>query len=253
MALGPQNATNRVRLKRASLRTMLAIHSTAATLPVERSVTSRAQLARFLRGICFDIGADHYILVQPSVERGPKSVRIISSNWIFDALEDFGAEGIANLIESGNAAGAGERPRALAPESSAFLSARERETLMEHGHVELYCQKLSACGTVAFVLFSARASGQIGLSALSLAHMKCCYGLAQFFKSNDNFAANDPLSERERECLVWVSEGKTTDEVALILGVSANTVNSYIANAIQKFGANNRAMAIATAIRSGII
>src|SRR5690606_26626597 len=169
----------------------------------------------------------------------------ISSNWIFDALEDFGAEGIANLIESGNTAGAGERPQELTPETSAFLSAREREALVDHGHVELYCQKLSACGTVAFVLFSAHVSGQIRPSALSLAHMKCCYGLAQFFKSNDNFAANDPLSERERECLVWVSEGKTTDEVALILGVSANTINSYIANAIQKFGSNNRAMAIA--------
>ena len=52
---------------------------------------------------------------------------------------------------------------------------------------------------------------------------------------------------------IWVSEGKTTDEVALILGVSSNTVNSYITHAIQKFAASNRAMAIATAIRSGII
>lgn len=233
---------------------MLAIQTTlAAPLHVEHSVTSRAQLARFLRGICLDIGADHYILVQPSVERGPKSVRIISSNWVFDALEDFGAEGIANLIESGNTTGAGERPQALTPETSPFLSTRERAGLVEHGHVELYCQKLSACGTMAFVLFSSHISGQIQPTALTLAHMKCCYGLAQFFKSNDNFAANDPLSERERECLLWVSEGKTTDEVALILGVSANTINSYIANAIQKFGASNRAMAIATAIRSGII
>ncbi len=63
----------------------------------------------------------------------------------------------------------------------------------------------------------------------------------------------DPLSDRERECLIWVSEGKTTDEVALILGVSANTVNSYVTHAIQKLSASNRAMAIATAIRSGII
>ena len=66
-------------------------------------------------------------------------------------------------------------------------------------------------------------------------------------------AAQDPLSDRERECLIWVSEGKTTDEVALILGVSGNTVNSYITHAIQKLSASNRAMAIATAIRSGII
>ncbi|RUY85729.1 LuxR family transcriptional regulator, partial [Mesorhizobium sp. M7A.F.Ca.CA.001.12.2.1] len=41
--------------------------------------------------------------------------------------------------------------------------------------------------------------------------------------------------------------------VAVILGVSSNTVNSYITHAIQKFAASNRAMAIATAIRSGII
>jgi DNA-binding CsgD family transcriptional regulator len=232
---------------------MFADQTTAATRDVESSVNSRAALARFMRGICIDISADRYILVQPSVERGPKSVRIITSNWIFDALEDFGAEGIANIIESGNTAGAGERPHALVPDDSAFLSDRERQALTEHGHAEMYCQKLSACGTVAFVLFSSQTRHEIQPAALTLAHMKCCYGLAQFFKSNDNFAANDPLSERERECLVWVSEGKTTDEVALILGVSSNTINSYIANAIQKFGANNRAMAIATAIRSGII
>lgn len=217
------------------------------------SVTSRAALARFMRGICQEIGADCYILVQPSVERGPKSVRIITSNWIFDALEDFGAEGIANLIESGKTVGAGERPQPLVPGTSSFLSADERGALIGHRHAELYCQKFAACGTAAFALFSAEATRKIDAAALMLAHMKCCYALAQFFKSNDNLSASDPLSERERECLVWVSEGKTTDEVALILGVSSNTVNSYIANAIQKFGANNRAMAIATAIRSGII
>ncbi len=42
-----------------------------------------------------------------------------------------------------------------------------------------------------------------------------------------------------------MSEGKTTDEVAVILGVSGNTVNSYITHAIQKLSASNRPMAIA--------
>ena len=83
--------------------------------------------------------------------------------------------------------------------------------------------------------------------------MACCYALNQFFTATGRRASRDPLSERERECLAWVSQGKTTDEVAVILGVSSNTVNSYVAHAIQKFGASNRAMAIATAIRSGII
>lgn len=83
--------------------------------------------------------------------------------------------------------------------------------------------------------------------------MRCCYALSQIPGLLRAAVAQDALSDRERECLVWVSEGKTTDEVAVILGVSGNTVNSYITNAIQKLSASNRAMAIATAIRSGII
>ena len=83
--------------------------------------------------------------------------------------------------------------------------------------------------------------------------MRCCYALSQIPGLLRAADAQDPLSDRERECLIWVSEGKTTDEVALILGVSGNTVNSYITHAIQKLSASNRAMAIATAIRSGII
>ena len=83
--------------------------------------------------------------------------------------------------------------------------------------------------------------------------MRCCYALSQIPEMLRQAAAQDPLSDRERECLAWVSEGKTTDEVALILGVSANTVNSYVTHAIQKLSASNRAMAIATAIRNGII
>jgi DNA-binding CsgD family transcriptional regulator len=84
--------------------------------------------------------------------------------------------------------------------------------------------------------------------------MMCSYGLDRHLAAT---AEGSPLagvlSERQRECLKWVSEGKTTDEIALILGVSPNTINSYVAHAIQKFGASNRAMAIATAIRSGVI
>ena len=90
-------------------------------------------------------------------------------------------------------------------------------------------------------------------SGLQEAQIQSCYVLSQVPEMLEAAAMQDPLSDRERECLYWVSAGKTTDEVAVILGVSSNTVNSYVAHAIQKFGASNRAMAMATAIRSGII
>lgn len=216
-------------------------------------VTSRAGLARFMRRLCAEIGADAYMLVEPSVAGGSKSVRIITSNWIFDALEDLGTEGVARIIESAHAVGAGVPARTIAAASAPFLSVEERRTLRDHGHHEIHCRRLCPGGASIFALFSCAPSGRIDPDAIVTAHMKCCYALSQFIAATGGRAMDDPLSERERECLLWVSEGKTTDEVALILGVSSNTVNSYIAHAIQKFGASNRAMAIANAIRSGII
>ncbi|MEO4001538.1 LuxR C-terminal-related transcriptional regulator [Mesorhizobium sp. CAU 1732] len=216
-------------------------------------VTSRAELASLLRRICADVGAERYMLVEPSVERGSKSVQIITSNWVFDALEELGSAGIASIVESGLATGAGAAPRMLGVANSTFLSATEKRALHDHGTAEICCQKISLNGATVFALFSASAPRLMDILALARAHMKCTYALNQYFAKSRGQAASGPLSERERECLAWVSEGKTTDEVALILGVSSNTVNSYVAHAIQKFGASNRAMAIATAIRSGII
>ncbi len=85
------------------------------------------------------------------------------------------------------------------------------------------------------------------------AQLKCCYALSNIPQLIAAAAMQDPLSDRERECLFWVSEGKTTDEVASSLASLPTPSTVYITHAIQKFAASNRAMAIATAIRSGII
>lgn len=213
----------------------------------------RAGLSSTMRRLCADIGADAYLLLEPSVERGPKGLRIIASNWIYDALEELGSTGLFKIIESGHAASAGEMPAPL-PAAMPFLSPGERLCLREHGHVELYLHRLCVGADILFVLFSAATPGNIDALMLPRAHMMCCYALGKYLAaSQGERSLNGVLSERERECLKWVSEGKTTDEVALILGVSSNTVNSYVAHAIQKFGASNRAMAIATAIRSRTI
>lgn len=232
---------------------MTLLTSVALAQEAPGPVTTRAGLARFMRRICAEMKAERYMLVEPSVERGPKSVRILTSNWVFDALEDLGSEGIAKIIESDYATGAGTVHRAMTPAAICFLSAEEKRALREHDHAELYCLKLCVDGAAIFALLSASAPQRIDRTGLLRAHMAMRYALSQFFAACGDRSSRDPLSERERECLLWVSEGKTTDEVALILGVSSNTVNSYVAHAIQKFGANNRAMAIATAIRSGII
>lgn len=61
------------------------------------------------------------------------------------------------------------------------------------------------------------------------------------------------LSARERECLQWTAGGKTSQEIAIILGLSEHTVNHYLSAACQKLGAANRAHAVAKAMRSGLL
>lgn len=64
---------------------------------------------------------------------------------------------------------------------------------------------------------------------------------------------DSPLTERERECLIWTSVGKTSVEIAQILNLSEHTVNHYLNNAARKFDAVNRTQAVAHGLRFGFI
>jgi DNA-binding CsgD family transcriptional regulator len=61
------------------------------------------------------------------------------------------------------------------------------------------------------------------------------------------------LSERELECLEWVSLGKTSWETALILGVSERTINFHLLNAARKLNVYGRQAAIAIALRQNLL
>ncbi len=61
------------------------------------------------------------------------------------------------------------------------------------------------------------------------------------------------LSEREKDCLRWVAEGKSSWEIGKILNVSENTVNFHMKNASRKLGAANRMHAVVKAIRLNLI
>lgn len=61
------------------------------------------------------------------------------------------------------------------------------------------------------------------------------------------------LSDKERECLMWVSLGKTAWETARILGRSSRTVEFHLKNATAKLNASNKIHAAALAIRKGLL
>lgn len=61
------------------------------------------------------------------------------------------------------------------------------------------------------------------------------------------------LTARERECLLWCAEGKTQDETARILGISARTVRFFLDNARHKLDCQNMAQTVVCAMQRGLI
>jgi DNA-binding CsgD family transcriptional regulator len=61
------------------------------------------------------------------------------------------------------------------------------------------------------------------------------------------------LSDRELEVLAWAAEGKTDQEIAVILGLSSHTIDKYMRQIKTSLDATNRTSAIVAAIRCGLI
>lgn len=63
----------------------------------------------------------------------------------------------------------------------------------------------------------------------------------------------DSLTAREKDCLMWVADGKTTSEIAALLKITERTVLFHIENAGRKLGVSGRHNIIARAIALGEI
>jgi DNA-binding response OmpR family regulator len=61
------------------------------------------------------------------------------------------------------------------------------------------------------------------------------------------------LSDREAETLTWSARGKTSDEIAQIIGVSRRTVDFHLDNARSKLGVATRIEAVANAVAARLI
>ncbi len=61
------------------------------------------------------------------------------------------------------------------------------------------------------------------------------------------------ITQREKQCLQWASEGKTSWEIAQILNISERTVNFHLANCITKTGSKNRQQAIVKCVLQQVI
>jgi DNA-binding CsgD family transcriptional regulator len=66
-------------------------------------------------------------------------------------------------------------------------------------------------------------------------------------------SARAALSTREHDVLSWAAEGKTDEDIGMILGITVNTVRFHWKNVFKKLAAQGRTYAITKALRQQII
>ena len=68
-------------------------------------------------------------------------------------------------------------------------------------------------------------------------------------KEEDLLREKFELTPRESEVLVWISRGKTNQEIAIILDFSPRTVNKHLEQIFRKLGVENRTTAAAVSLK----
>ncbi len=80
-----------------------------------------------------------------------------------------------------------------------------------------------------------------------------CTGLSQAVMRRASAPAPPKLSARETEVLALLADGLGTAEIAVTLYMSESTAKTHITHIYQKLGAANRAQALVTAMRMGML
>jgi len=128
--------------------------------------------------------------------------------------------------------------------------------LTQHTEDRMVLESLRA-GVTGYVL-KTRASSELvhALRAVCRGEMYLTQSISrtvvQAFLMKDSLPER-PLSHRERQVLQLVAEGKTTKEIASMLGVSVNTAETHRTNLMEKLDIHDTAGLVRYAMRNGVI
>lgn len=125
-----------------------------------------------------------------------------------------------------------------------------------------YCFRILKAGASGYVLKGSTSNELV--SAMRVVHRggvfldpfvakKVVADYLQQFKSGEEKGKYDGLSEREREVLKLIGEGCTNQEIAQMLTLSPNTVQTHRSRIMDKLNLHNRAQLMKYAMRKGLI
>ena len=76
---------------------------------------------------------------------------------------------------------------------------------------------------------------------------------ARIGRTPETSQTGSPLTQRERQCLAWISDGKTMQDIGEILGVTPRGVKFHLDNARRNLAALTLPHAVALALRQGLL
>lgn len=225
----------------------------SGAMPRERLILELTQFAsvgnvdEMVRCLSDYVGAKRFLLARYDLLQEQGLDFIVTSNWPFDLVRRMSgamADSYARSTELEKCAALLQPTFALLPPSCNPPPGFSRQ----------YCSLLFCVGRVRFALLLLFSEHMIlSRERLREAALLAAYG-ASFVESASRKSDRDfELTEREVECLFWIAEGKTSDEIAVILGISRNTINNYITSVMRKTATKTRSEAIAYAVRNNLV
>lgn len=82
---------------------------------------------------------------------------------------------------------------------------------------------------------------------LAFERARRCWGIRSFEKCPPR------LTDRQRDCLLWVGRGKSDWEIGHILGITEDTVDRHLTNARERYGAPKRTVLLVRALFDGTL
>jgi two-component system, NarL family, response regulator NreC len=134
---------------------------------------------------------------------------------------------------------------------------KTKSVLLTQHDEDQYISEALEAGVMGYVLKSQAASdlvqaiGQVSRGQFYLSP-GVSSAVAQAFRSKSE-KPRDPLTSRERQVLQLIAEGKSTKDVASLLGISVKTAESHRTRLMQKLDIHETASLVRYAVRRGIV
>lgn len=201
----------------------------------------------YMQALTDYVGATHYLLVRFDLAKDNDLDLVVASNWPFDLVQR-----LTGLM-TGLCSRTTELEKCLSVLKPVF-NVLPDDIAAPRGLSREYCAVTFSAGRTRYSLMLLFPEDMI----LSQDRLRDVGLLASYVASmtSHEITKNErdcDLTEREIECLFWIAEGKTSDEIAVILGISRNTINNYITSVMRKTATKTRAEAIAYAVRNNLV